>query len=97
MAKAENGKGGTFDTRTNPFTSKVLRKGGAPDIAAAAGLGAALDALLKAGCAIILGQTRDGGALVVTVLDGDDRHRTYCSSEEELDEAIIALTTMYAE
>jgi hypothetical protein len=95
MAKTENGKGGNFDTRKNPFTAKTVRKGGAPDIASAIGLGPALDALLKAGCAFMVGRTRDEGALVLTVLDQDDRHRTYCSTEEELDEAITALSMMY--
>jgi len=95
MANDEKGKGGNFETRKNPFTATVVRKGGAPDIASAIGLGRALDAVLKAGCAFMVGRTRDEGALVLTILDGDDRHRTYCSSEEELDEAITALSTMY--
>jgi hypothetical protein len=91
----ENGKGGNFDTRRNPFSDKPGKKGGAPELASEASIGGTIDAVLRAGCALMLGHTRDGGALVITVLDGDDRHRTYCSNDEELDAAVRALANMY--
>lgn len=93
--KAENGKGGNFDTRRNPFQNTRKPTGTAPELLASAGMLTALDKALGAGCAVLLGHTRDGGALVLTILDGDDRHRTYCATDEELDAAIIAMTDLY--
>ena len=95
MKRNESGKGGNFETRKNPFGLNLVPKGGAPDFASVKNMGAVIDALVKAGCAIMLGRTRDEGALVLTILDGDDRHRTYCSSEEELDAAFDAMAEMY--
>lgn len=91
----EKGKGGNFKSERNPFKQTQKKKGGAPDVASGIHLATALDAALKAGCAVMMGHSRDGGTLVITVLDGDDRHRTYCSSEEELDAAIQAMLEMY--
>lgn len=93
----EKGKGGNFKSERNPFKNNQPKKGGAPDVAGGQGLVEAIDAALKAGCAIMFGQSRDGGTLVITILDGDARHRTYCSSEEELDAAIAAMVNMYVE
>jgi hypothetical protein len=89
------GRGGAFDTRKNPFGATRQARGVAPEYASQIRLGLAVDMLIRAGCAIMLGRTRDGGALVITVLDGDDRHRTYCVTEEELNDAIRALEEMY--
>lgn len=47
--------------------------------------------LLGAGVAIMLAPTSDGGACSVTVFDGDDKSRTYCSSPEEFAEALGAV------
>jgi hypothetical protein len=90
----DRGKGGSFQTKPNPFTNggEVLP---APALNGKASLGVAIDNVVHAGCAIMIGQTRDGGALVFTVLDGDDRHRTYCSNDGELDRALLALHKMY--
>jgi len=92
--KRGSGKGGDFNTRKNPFTDKKSA-GSRPDFDNVASLGTALDAVLDAECAIIIGQTRDGGCVVLTILDGDDRHRTYCSNEDELDEAVGEIIALY--
>jgi hypothetical protein len=55
-----------------------------------AGLGNTIDRILDSGSAVIIGRTRDGGAVVLTVLEGDVRHKTYCSNADELDEAMRA-------
>lgn len=39
----------------------------------------------RAGAAVMFGTTRDGGALVVAVYDGDDRARYYCNSMAEFE------------
>lgn len=88
------GKGGNFDTRKNPFASKKPTNN-RPRLDDTASLGTALDAILDTGNAVIIGATRDGGALVFTILDGEERHRTYCSNDEELDEAIGEIIALY--
>lgn len=94
--KSERGKGGLWDTRANPFANN---KAGhiAPELAEISGLGQAFDRVLRAGCAVMLGHTRDGGAVVLTILDGEQRHRTYCANTGELDAAIEAMTFVYSE
>lgn len=94
--KAQTGKGGNFDTRNNPF-GKLRVVGTAPSFTDVSDLATVLDAVCRSGCAVMLGHTRDGGALVFTVLDGDTRHRTYCSSDQELQDAVDALNAMYTE
>lgn len=86
---------GEFETRRNPFVGRG-DKGQAPELADSAHVGRAIDCVLRVGCAVMLGHTRDGGALVITVLDGNDRHRTYCADQRELDMAISALTDVYS-
>jgi len=95
MPQAPKGKGGNFDTRTNPFLGKGAPVKHAPSCTEIPNATSVIDAIIRAGCAILLGQTRDGGALVLTILDGDNRHRTYCSTQEELDAAFNALWDMY--
>ncbi len=41
-------------------------------------------AVLLAGDAVLLGTTRDGGAVVMTIMEGDRRHRQYFSDATEL-------------
>lgn len=91
--KQELGKGGAFETRKNPFQQK--RVGGFPLADTKTMLGGALAAVLRAECAVIFGTTRDGGALCITILDGEDRHRTYCGNDEELQDALRAMIENY--
>ncbi len=57
----EKGKGANFDTRRNPFLDRKAVKGSAPELASVIGLGLVLDKVLRAGNAVMLGHTRDGG------------------------------------
>lgn len=91
----QSGKGGNFDTRANPFTRDVERKD-PPSFQLCKAMLAAVDMTVKAGCAVMFGSTRDGGAVVVTILDGEHRHRTYCSNEGELEDAAQAMLQMYS-
>lgn len=95
--KQESGKGGNFDTRANPFQGSTHRQDSSADYTEVPNLGKALQVLIAAGCACILGGTRDGGAMVVTILDGEQRHRTYCSTSEELADAFSRIEEMYGE
>jgi hypothetical protein len=88
------GKGAEFVTTKNPFGPRAVR-GGAPSLADNGRLGLALDATIRHGNAVLIGQTRDGGALVITILEGDERHRTYAATQEELDAAVGALEDLY--
>jgi hypothetical protein len=89
------GKGGNFASQANPFFGGPQRKGTAPDLTEVPELSKAVQVLLKAGCAILIGQTRDGGAVVLTILDGEQRHRTYCASDVDVREALTAIHNMY--
>ena len=95
MTKDERGKAGKFDTRANPFTGTRKPMGSLPNFTEIPNATSAIQAVISASCAIIVGSTRDGGAVVFTVLDGDQRHRTYCSTEQELQDAVNALIDMY--
>jgi hypothetical protein len=92
----EKGKGGLWETRPNPFSQRQVTHI-APELAAVSSLGSAFDKVLRTGCALMLGHTRDGGALVLTVLDGEQRHRTYCANDVEMEAAIEALCFVYSE
>lgn len=92
--KTETGKGGTWDSRPNPFGGKDVPHI-APELAEVAGLGRVFDLVLRAGCALMLGHTRDGGAVCFTVLDGDNRHRTYAGNVHDLEQAIESLAAAY--
>jgi hypothetical protein len=93
--KTENGKGGNIDTRPNPFRAVARHTQARPDLANYSTLGLVLDKIVSAGCGVIIASTRDGGAIVFTVLDGDTRHRTYCSDDTELEEALDSLNEYY--
>jgi hypothetical protein len=96
MAGKQTGKGGNFESKRNPFLRAVDNEAHAPAFAEHPILGGAIDLVLRAECAIILGRTRDGGAVVLTILDGEDRHRTYCSNPSELSEALRAVVELYS-
>lgn len=94
MAKKEVPNSNNGATRANPFQNNQAGKATAY-LADVQGLGMACDAILGEGCAIVFSRTRDGGALVVTILDDDQRHRTYCSNQVELDRAIESIGYAY--
>lgn len=95
MPKKENGKGGNIDSRPNPFSSATRQAQTCPDVGSSDDFGHTVDKILSAGCGLIIARTRDNGALVLTVLDGDTRHRTYCSNNTELEEALDSLNDYY--
>jgi hypothetical protein len=47
--------------------------------------------VVDAGIGVLIGRTRDGGAVSMTVLDGDERFRSYGSTDEEVDAMFGAL------
>ena len=96
MAGKTTGKGGNWDTRPNPFANQKTGKGTC-ELANVPQLGLALDRVCRQGCAVMVGSTRDGGALVLTILDGETRHRTYCSNQDELDAAVESMNFVYSE
>ena len=97
VRKQQVGKGGNFESRPNPFTNKSTPNGLRADFTEIANIGKTIQVLLGAGCALIVGQTRDGGAVVLTILDGDNRHRTYCATYNELQEACDEIVKMYGD
>lgn len=54
-------------------------------------LGEVVCNLIGAGYGIILAPTRDGGAISITLLDGDDREKGYAGDPEQLDGILEAL------
>lgn len=95
MVRKSTGKGGDFDTRPNPFSNKNGRPKSAANLTEVGTFAKAVQLLIDAGCALIVGKTRDGGAVVLTILDGEERHRTYCSNDAELEDAVNAMIDMY--
>jgi hypothetical protein len=97
MANEAKGKGGNFDKRPNPFNNGPRPMGAQISFTDISNIATVLDVTIASGCAIMLGRTRDGGALVLTILDGDDRYRTYCANNTELQNAIDAMLKMYSD
>lgn len=93
--KSQVGKGGNLQTQRNPFYNGPKEVTNPPCLDDISHIGRALEKVLQAGCAIIIGRTRDNGAVVLTILDGDQRHRTYCSNDLELDQAFTAIIDLY--
>lgn len=52
--------------------------------------------LVDNGAALIIAGTRSGDALVITLLDGDDREKVYPTTVDELREALTDLAAAYA-
>lgn len=57
----------------------------------ATALHALVVSLTRLGCAVILGYTSDGGACIVTVLDGPDRYKEYIPATADLSDAVWKL------
>ncbi len=56
----------------------------------------AICAVTGAGAAIMLGRTSDGGALAITVLDGDQRVKEYPRDAEEAEKTLAWLVAMFS-
>jgi len=94
LARTRSNANGEIKSDKNPFHRAAARseRGLLKDVP---NLGLVLDNVLSRGAAVLLGCTRDGGTVSITVLDGDDRHRTYCAHQVDLDSAFLALAEMY--
>lgn len=55
-----------------------------------------VSAVTNAGDAVIFGRTSDGGALSVTILSGDDKHREYFNDPENATSALKQLAVLAA-
>lgn len=55
-------------------------------------IGDAVQAAILGGLGVLLAPTSDGGAISVTVYDGDERLRSYASTGDEWEEVLRALT-----
>lgn len=58
-------------------------------------LAAAIAGAVDCGDALILGRTRDGGAVVITVLSGTDSHKFYAGNQGELEDNLNLLRRGY--
>lgn len=87
------GMGGNFIVESNPQAEKQTGK--APVPGDVPGFVVAVGYALAAGAGVLLTHTRDGGALAITILDGSEKLKTYCSSKEQLSEAALAIRRRY--
>lgn len=55
----------------------------------------AIDSIIRTGDAVILGRTRDGGAVCLTILSGEEREKLYASDEAELVALVDAIAGAY--
>lgn len=88
------GKGGNFK-RENAQAQSGRFNGGAADFDRYGSMGHVIETVLQAGAYISFGRTRDGGASVIRVLDGDDKLTSYCHTHVEIMEAFEALEKLY--
>ena len=95
MPRGKSNADGTIKTGVNPFARGRSSDDGAlfKDVPS---LGLVIDSLLGRGAALVIGRTRNGDAVSITVLDGDERHRTYCHGQDDLDFAFRQLSEMYS-
>ncbi len=80
----------------SPWAS-VKRQVGAGFLADVPGLTATIDRVIATGDAVMFSRTGDGGAVVITLLAGNDRHKAYAADQDELDAAVARLAEAYAE
>ncbi len=59
-------------------------------------LATALLAVVENGCALMVAATRDQGAIALTLLDGEQRHRVYPSNADQLNQALMDLIESFA-
>lgn len=55
-----------------------------------------LASVIDQGAALIFSATRDGGAVVLTLLDGDTKDKVYCENMDDLRTALTDLARDYA-
>lgn len=81
MAKPGNNRNGKYGRvgSAKPSSSVATWEDAEPD-----DLWKTIIAVTNAGDALTLAKTRDGGAVALTVLDGDDRLKYYATGEAEI-------------
>lgn len=86
---------GQFKTTKNPFanTSNDFDFGSVDSVA----LGRSIVNLIQTGRAITFGFSKSSGVVSVTVLDGDDKHKTYCADSKALNYAMQNVAEMVAD
>lgn len=93
--QSTNGKGGAFKEET--VTRNTPQAGARPILTGIGDFGRIVEAVVSAGGYMSIGQTSDGGALILRILHGDKKLTTYCSNHQQLQEAIFALVVRYRE
>lgn len=81
--------------RPSPFGNTGVVVGNAPTVNRCEELWDGVQAALDVGCGVMVGNTRDGGALCITVFDGGDRHKTYMTDAEQVRRAGLAMRDLY--
>lgn len=92
-ASKNTGKGGAF--KREQLETYNTRSSDAHSLAEFGSLADVIERVVLAGAYISFGRTRDGGATLVRVLDGQQKLSTYCSSKQELMEMMESLTREY--
>ena len=92
-----NGQPAQGKGRGGSFKSLVDRRGDGPRLnvileGSQQQLGEAVHAAVMGGLGVLIAATSDGGAISVTVYDGDERFRSYASSADEWKACLGALT-----
>lgn len=87
------GMGGNFVVTQQPKAEAP--QGKAPMPGDVPGFVVAMGYALAQGAGLVLTVTRDGGALSITVLDGNEKLKTYCANKEQLSSAALALRARY--
>ena len=93
--QSTTGKGGAFKEET--ITRNTPQGGVRPTLTGIADFGRIVEAVVAAGGYMSIGQTTDGGALILRILHGDKKLTTYCANHQQLQEAIFALVVRYRE
>jgi len=89
------GKGGEFKVEKN--ARRVSFIGNRPSLLGVSELALVIESVLRAGAYFSVGATSDGGALLIRVLDGDNKLSTYCHTDEQLLAALEALAVRYSD
>jgi len=89
------GKGGEFKVEKN--ARRFTPFGNRPSLLGCSELALVIESVLRAGAFFSVGQTTDGGALLIRVLDGDDKLTTYCHTDDQLLAALEALAHRYSD
>ena len=95
-APTPTGRGKAIKAAKDPFRPRNVDRQ-PPRFADVPGLVGTIDALVMSGRAILLASTRDGGALVVQILDEGQRFKAYAASDVELLELFDQLAELVSD